>query len=241
MEKYILLREKNNLLNSLVGHSFNQKSKFEAEKILNEIHSIAQDRTINKKALCYVVDNSEIKGVGGSTLLKDKDGKIHSNLIMNNFGILLAALFKKFDTADIITTVKDIVNVDQTVRVYGDNATWTDNNAGALSIGAFVQIGSGITGPTRTDFALETAFGTAPESGNIVATTNPVFSSPNFKYLGSISAGGSGTINESVMTLGLRRSGGGARVDTLCFRDIISPAVGFSIGQSVALEYTVQI
>ena len=51
-QQLILLREENDLLNSLIGQSFNQRTKFEAEKILTEIHSKAQDRSIGKMALC---------------------------------------------------------------------------------------------------------------------------------------------------------------------------------------------
>ena len=93
-QEYVLLRTENDLLNSLIGQSFNQRTKFEAEKILTEIHSKAQDRSIGKMALCYIVDKNEIKGVGGSTLLKDKNDKIISNLILDQFGILLAGMFK---------------------------------------------------------------------------------------------------------------------------------------------------
>jgi len=66
---YIPLRKANDSLNSLIGQSFNQKSKFEAEKILAEIHSVAQDRLVGKKALCYVHDKGEIKGIWRQLLL----------------------------------------------------------------------------------------------------------------------------------------------------------------------------
>jgi len=243
-QQYIVLRKENDLLNSLIGKSFNQKSKFEAEKILSEIHSKAQYRSIDKMGLCYIVDNDTIMNVGGSSLLQEKKtGKIHSNLIMNNFGILLAALFKKFDPENQIVTVKDVFNVDQSVSVYGTAGIWTINNGNTLSIGVVLKVGSGITPPIRTNFEVETAFLTAPESGNMNATSDPVYNTglANFKYVASISAGGSGTVNEGVLKLGLRRTGGGARVDTVCFRDILSPAGPFTIGQTIAYEFTVQI
>jgi len=86
----ILLRKENDDLKCLISQSFNEKNKFEAEKILNEIHSKAENRMIGKKALCYIVKNGIIRGVGGSTLMMDKNGKIVSNLILDQLGGFLA-------------------------------------------------------------------------------------------------------------------------------------------------------
>jgi len=70
-QQYVLLRKENDLLNSLRGKSYNERTKFEASKILNEIHKQA-DRYCMEKALCYVLDKGEIKGVGGSSLMQHK-------------------------------------------------------------------------------------------------------------------------------------------------------------------------
>jgi len=99
MSQFILLRKKNDLLNCLVSQSFNQKNRLEAEKILDEIHSIAENRTMSKKVLCYIVKNGLIRGVGGSTLMMDKNGKIFSNLILDGFGEFLTAIFSKVSPA----------------------------------------------------------------------------------------------------------------------------------------------
>ena len=63
-QQYVLLKQENDLLNSLIGQSFNQRTKFEADKILKEIHKQA-DKYSMEKAMCYVIDKGEIKGVGG--------------------------------------------------------------------------------------------------------------------------------------------------------------------------------
>ncbi len=230
------MRKENDLLNSLIGKSFNQKNKFEAEKILNEIHSKAQDRSIDKKTLCYVTKNNEILGLGGSTLMKDKDGKIISNLILDNFGKFLAGIFK----GGLITNnvaLKNQANVGQTFNIYGvTNLFNAQSNFRSL-----LRVGSGNTPPTRQDFFVETVFGTAPES-NAFESAIPVFNSGlgNFKNVGSITAGGSGTINESILFNVWDNSANVNELTTL-FRDIISPGVSFIAGQSIALEYTVQL
>lgn len=238
-QQYVLLRKENDLLNSLIGQSFNQKSKFEAEKILNEIHSKAQSRMIGKKTLCYIVDNSEIKGVGGSTLLKNKNGEIISNLILDQFGEIMAKFFSTATTATRSTVIKDTGNANRTLNILTGTQPFLLNTG--LAVGLRLQVGSGSTPPTRTDFNIETAFGTAPENTFFVAG-NPVWNSSvgNFKNTGSIIAGGAGTINESVSLSSYRDIGGLQRTFTL-FRDIISPGQSFVVGQTISLEYTVQL
>jgi len=239
-QQCILLRKENDLLNSLIGQSFNSKNKFEAEKILQEIHSKAQDRSIGKMALCYIVDKNEIKGVGGSSLMKDKNGKIISNLILDQFGEYLSKQFKKLDGTDLLFAIKSTTGALQTLRAYSSSSVF--NLFGVGNIGISLIVGSGTTPPVRTDFSLETAFGTAPESGSFVPTTNPIWNSGlgNFKQNGAIIAGGAGTINESALATNWRDSAGVIR-GFILFRDIISPAQSFISGQSIALEYTVQL
>lgn len=238
-QQYILLTKENDLLNSLIGKSFNEKSKFEAEKILDEIHSKAQSRMIGKKALCYIVNKNEILGVGGSTLMIDKNGKIVSNLILDQFGKFLAAIFKRLDGISTVFNIKDTSGAATDLNGYG---TITFNSFLSGDVGMRLQVGSGTTAPTRTDFDIETAFGTAPESTQFNAASNPVFNSGlgNFKYVASISAGGAGTIKESIVFSNMRAKNG-LNISLILFRDIISPAQAFIAGQTIALEYTVQM
>jgi len=238
-QQYVLLRTESDLLNSLIGQSFNQKSKFEAEKILDEIHCKAESRMIGKKALCYIVDNLEIRGVGGSTLMKDRNGKIISNLILDQFGVFLAGIFRKNTGANTSVVLKDVSGVNKTVRMYGTTGSLFNDTAS--NIGSGLRVGSGSTPPARTDFKIETAFGTAPESLNFVIGSNPIFNTAQgfFKTAGTITAGGSGTINESIHELLLNALG--VTIVFSMFRDIISPAQAFIAGQTISLEYTIQL
>jgi len=235
-----LLRKENDPLNSLIGRSFNQKSKFQAEKILNEIHSRAQSRTVSKSALCYILDKDEIKGVGGSTLMKTKDGKIISNLILDQFGVLFAGVLSKFQVADKIIQLKSTTGGLINLKAIGSGTTFPQLGFGG--IGNRFQVGAGVTAPARTDFNIETAFGTAPESGLMAPATDPVFNSGlgNFKMNASITAGGAGTINESVW-IGTFLNTANATNNYAFFRDIITPAQVFIASETIALEYTVQL
>ncbi len=230
-----LLRKANDPLDSLIGQSFNQKSKLEAKKILDEIHSKAESRTIGKSVLCYVTDNSEIKGVGGSTLIKNKNGKIFSNLILDNFGLMMAKMFSANPAVTRIADIIDDVGTAVNIRQY---AATNFNGIGGL--GVVHQIGSGTTVPVRPDINIETAFGTAPESGDLTSN-NPTYNSGlgNFKSTSVTVAGGGGTINETVLKNKWSSSGG--VLSFTIFRDIISPSQAFLATQSITLEYTIQL
>jgi len=240
MNQFVLLRKKNDVLNCLIGQAFTEKNKFEAEKILNEIHSIAENRTINKKVLCYIVKNGLIRGVGGSTLMMDKNGKIFSNLILDGFGEFLSALFRRVDSSFKSFTSPDKTGTPENFGVYGSSSLF--NLIISSGQGVRLQVGSGVTPPARTDFNIETAFGTAPENAEVQPTSDPVWNSGlgNFKQNISMIAGGSGTINESALFGRWANSGVSLRLLAL-FRDIISPAKAFIVGQTIALEYTVQL
>jgi len=237
-QQYVLLRKENDLLNSLIGQSFNQKSKFEAHKILKQIHKKA-DQYCMEKSLCYIVDKGEIKGVGGSSLMQNKKtGKIVSDLILNQMGIFMAGLLKGGSLA-LSVNIQDFVNVSRVVVVYSDtpSSMFNDNILARMVL----QVGSGTTIPARTNFDIETPFGTAPESlffESALPVWNPALG--NFKNLGSITAGGSGTVNESVVRSVWFDSASFQRGFAM-FRDIISPGQSFVAAQTIALEYTTQL
>ncbi len=241
-QQYVLLRKENDLLDSLIGKSFNEKSKFEAGRILEEIHSKAESRMIGKTALCYVVDNSEIKGVGGSTLMKNKKtGKIVSNLILDNFGEIMNTLHFGNPSSNFNAPVLDVSGVARTLPFYINN-NWQDIAFGGAD-GILTQFGSGTNAPARTDFNIQTAFGTPPESGTITnMTTIPVWNSAlgQIKTSGNIIAGGAGTINELVLSSLLQGLGNTQR-RIAYYRDIISPGQTFIATQTLALEYTIQL
>jgi len=234
----ILLRKENDDLKCLISQSFNQKNKFEAEKILDEIHSKAQSRTIGKKALCYIVKNGIIRGVGGSTLMMDKNGKIHSNLILDQWGGFLAQFFHPNSFVSASFNINDDGNNSENLFVYRNASAFNT----LATLGSAVQVGSSATPPVRTNFNIGNPFGTAPENATFNGVSDPVYNSGlgNLKYVASITAGGSGTINESILVNVWRNSGNIAKTFAL-FRDIISPAQSFISGQSIALEYTVQL
>jgi len=232
----VLLREKNDPLKALIGQSFNSKTKDEALKILNEIHSVAKHRSLDKKALCYVTNDDEIKGVGGSTMLQDKDGKITSNLILDQFGIALAGILKGGVSAN-IENLQDTGNVARLVRFYNTATTFNDSNSARMVL----QLGDGLTAPTRADFKIESQLPSAPET-NAFTSTVPTYNATNFnwKNTGVVTASGSGTVNEAIM-IALWQDSAPVLRNFALYRDIISPGQVFTPSDTLTLEYTTQI
>ncbi len=236
MQDFTARRDLNEPLNAMIGQSFNEKSKHESLKILNEIHSVAQQRTLDKKALCYILENDEIKGVGGSTVMERSDGKLVSNLILNNFGKWLTGIHK----GGVLTNSVELINnasVSRTVIIYAAATNFNDAVANRMRL----QVGSGTTPPTRADIDIETPLSTAPEMMEFESTV-PVYNLTNgdFKNTGVVTAGGSGTVNEAIMQALWIFNTGVTDLFTV-YRDLISPGQVFTIGQTIALEYTTQL
>ncbi len=236
-QPFTAMREMNRPLDALKGQSFNAKSKHEAEKILQEIHSIARRRTIGKNVLCYIHTDGEIKGVGGSTLLKDGDGKFHSNLILNNFGLWLSQILKG-TFAETTANLIDRTGTSRNIRCIVTSTMFNDSTFQTAKL----HVGTGITAPARDDFFIETPLSTAPESGFFPPIPTSVYDPVNFNFknVGSVNAGGSGTVNEAIMAM-LWLDNIATSRDIVLYRDIISPGQAFTIGETIALEYTTQI
>lgn len=234
-QEYILLKKNNDLLNSLIGNSFNQKSKDEAYKILCEIHEIADKRSM-EKCLVYCTDlnQNEILGVGGSSLMKDKNGKIISDLINDNMGIWWAGYHRLKNTLALQKTLLPETGVPTLENIYKVGGTGLATTTG----GAF-QIGSGLTPPARLDFKTENPFVSAPESLITSEVGNGVYSSATGRIIGIATqispTTGSGTINESCFFQVLNSK------NYLISRDSISPAVTFTPAKTITIDYTWQL
>lgn len=236
-QQYVLLRKENDSLNSLIGQSFNQKSKFEAYKILSEIHEKANVRSMSK-VLVYCVDpkSNQILGVGGSSLMQNKkNGKIVSDLISDNFGFMWTFFHRSPISLTLSVNYIDIngnVNPRNLYRV-GGNGQWD-------RLGGMIQVGSGTTPPARTDFKIETPFVSSPESTIAGIAGFSVYSPATGKITGiarQISpTGSSGTVNESALFQEWRNPGN----RYLLARDSISPGVSFIAAQNIVVDYTWQ-
>jgi hypothetical protein len=237
-QQYMILKNENDLLNELKGMSFNQRTKTEAMRILDEIHQKA-DVGGSTKSLAWNVKDGMVKGVGGSSLMKNtRTGKIHSDLITNNFGLWLSRIMSG-GTGPKNQNIIDTVPQAQTILIYDTSQTNLFNDGGANRMR--LQIGSGTTPPARTDTDIETKFVTGSEA-NLFECSLPVWISGSgiFQTTGQIATAGSGTINESAMIAQWSNSGQ-VLFNSMLYHDIISPGVPFVTSDSIFLEYTTQL
>ena len=105
-----------------------------------------------------------------------------------------------------------------------------------------MQFGGGSTPPTRQDFNVATPLATAPENAKFVSLNsgfNLVLS--QISWSNSITAGGAGTINEVCMFMELQRDSDLTDLFFLMMRDLVSPSLAFIIGQSLAVDWVLQI
>ena len=224
----------NDFLENYVGFTAKQS-------VLDDIHkSLLQERS---KAIGYEnkavpiasvtvqdLKSKEILGIGAS---------VPGDLINNNFGELFAGIHGPLTDNRTFVGLTQISGAGPfTIRVWRPvSGTVWDNVTQSL-----VQVGSGITAPTRGDFNIETPFASAPESTRVL-TGNGGYNAS----LGTVSVttnisptGGAGTVNETNLFWAISNDAGSS-VFFLMSRDIISPGVSFVGGQAIIPVYTWQI
>ena len=102
-----------------------------------------------------------IKGLGFS----DPD-----DLLLDNFGVMLSSCINT--GSDVQRNVVDNTGIVRTIHFQENGnlpmafATADSTPGPALSLGGFLQLGSGTTPPARPDFALEVPFVISPQAGN---------------------------------------------------------------------------
>lgn len=180
--------------------------------------------------------------------IRDKNGKLKSvskskvgNLILDNFGKLLAGLIRAPVSALSSVSLKNVDGVAKSFYSYssGGVSNYTFNNAltVACDLGTLLQIGSGSTPPLRSDFSIETPFGISPESGRFDTGTGSYVDGV-ITFSGSITAGGSGTIRE----VGFFATWMDVGVQTIMlFHDAISPAKPFIPNDSITVTYHITL
>jgi len=166
------------------------------------------------------------------------------NLILDNFGNFLAVIIshhplKSHPTAPLV----DDGGLSRTVQIGTTSPTTTGLYYFYLTlygnVGGYMRIGSGTTAPARGDYKIETPFTVAPESDYFEAGTGS-YTAGTITISASITAGGSGTINETGFFLRMQDKDDSTIQRTyMIFHDAISPGVSFSAGDSITVEYSI--
>ncbi len=228
-----------------------------------QIHERAQQETAR-----YLLEEAKRTGILHTRMhetvalsILNSKGKIESvginkpdDLILNNFGYWLAALIQPptswaGGTTYASTTLKDTANTSRTVATYANACSiyaGTFNYAGtAQNTGTYLQVGSGTTTAARADYNIETAFGTAPESG-VFSTAVGSYAAGYISFSGAVTAGGSGTVNETGFfgkwIYGTPNSA--VEVDVanfMLFHDNLETGQPFTAGQTINCSYSIDI
>jgi len=246
-QQIIVLKNRNDLLNSFVGKSFDQKLKDEAYQMLVEIHKGYFSSGL--KCLVYNVDQktNKVLGIGGSSLLQNKKtGEIYSDLIMGNFLRFWGGMVSTPTGGDRTINMGREASPPAgfNVNIYDDNSSHKGYNQ---TLGGKINIGSSATAPDRADERLGAKFVSSPES-LLRVISNPNSGSIYNSGTGRISpitaniqpTGGAGTIRETGLYLNCVPVTGGAP-DFMFAHDSISPNVVFVAGQAINIEYTWQL
>ena len=233
----------NQYLLDYVGKTATEKILNDAKKFVleNKVKELGFNPRPNLISLVHTEDKKKILSIGAS---------IPNDLITDQFGILLAQLFRTpSTTAQQVISLKGTDGVTNTFKPYwfGDvnagNTDWAGmlvQLAGGVSSG--IQIGQGTTLAARTDFDIETPFanGGLEDSrfGIQVPIYNIALSRCNFSN--SIISTGAGSITETAL-LNIYMRDLPRSIKTLCMaRDNISPSVDFVAAQSIFVEYVLQ-
>jgi len=193
------------------------------ERILKEIN-----HRIFETVIVSVVDKGRrIKGLGLSS---------PNDLILDNFGTWLAGLIRAPIAASESVSLKDSGGSTRTVLTYAANMHFNDSDS---EVGTYLQVGSGTTPPARADYSITTAFLTAPES-SFFDTGSGSYSVGAISFSGSITAGGSGTVNETGFFARWVISGLPA-YQFMLFHDVLGTGVPFTAGEIITVSYSINL
>jgi len=157
------------------------------------------------------------------------------DLILNNFGILLAGLIRPVPavTTGKSVTMKDTSGIDRTVYVYqstGVSPYYFNTGLAGTRIG----VGSSSQAAARTDYNLITQLGSWASTGDGVWTS----ATGKITFSGSVYLSEGGTVRE-VGFLGYFQYSGGIG-GFLLFRDVISD-VAIGAGKYAFVQYTINL
>jgi len=201
-------------------------------KTLDEMikESIRCDAPFQHFATVIISDRNIIQGITQSK---------RNNLILDNFGIILAGLIRAPVNANTLSAnYKDSAGGSDKCNIYRTGSSGAEFNEGD-GAGFNLQVGAGATAATRADYVIETAFGTAPED-DVFPTGNGSYAAGAVSLSGAISAGGNGTIAECGMYM-LLQDDTAVLENVMFFHDILASTEAFVAAQTITVAYTINL
>ncbi len=189
-------------------------------------------------AMVHTLEDGAIKALGASDPF---------DIINNNFGKWLAAMHAPVTNGGSFGEIGggvDPLDITNTTRG-GIFFYSTDARAyQGLSAGqSQIQIGSGSTTPTVSDFDIETAFSSGPESVRQTLVVNSGYASGIGRVASGVNIGptvNAGTVNELAIFMVWLQFGTG-NFTFILSHDAISPGVAFTPAQTIFAQYFFQL
>ena len=151
---------------------------------LVELNRNLQQRIIESSCAAVLRSSSDFR-------IKEISFNKKDDLFLNNWGTFLASLIQPPNAQIGGYTLYDTTNTART----NSSSLWASNFFYNATVGFQIQFGAGTTAAARTNYAIQTAFTTAPEK-NQFGCGNASYANGNISFGNLITAGGSGTINE---------------------------------------------
>jgi len=222
----------NSQLLEYVGETWNTKLKNEISKFYLELKQkqyATKENNVYPMSIIRVTDpnQTEIKSIGMSCL---------NDLLNDNFGIWLGGMLTAIVGG--VNLVNDSGST-QSINLNGASAPFNNRNTG---VGSLMQVGKGTTPATRQDFAIENPFLDSPQS-DMFNTGNGGYNSglQQISIAGNVSpVVNSGQISECTLFFKWQNSSSLSNF-FLMSRDNISPVVNFINGQSINVEYLINL
>jgi hypothetical protein len=155
-------------------------------------------------------------------------------MFLNNFGTKLAALIHGNQGG-----IDGYIVYDETNTARTSNTSYGPNWYATASTYWTIQFGSGTTAAQRNNYAIQTAFATAPESTKFQCGPG-AYAAGVISFGNLITAGGSGTVNE----IGLFNLCGwlnGWSGNTMMTHDILGSGVAFVAGNPLVGTFAINI
>ena len=198
----------------LRGATFDQRL---ASKIVQT--RIAEARNNNQR----FPELSMVTALTREGVLKEIGFNREGDLFLDNFGQWLAGIV--VCKSNQVKVLKDIDGTNRNVPFTHISSGDRWNRQINQSPGMWFQLGSGSTTPSRSNYCIETAFATSPENAKFEASWG-MHTSGFCINAGAISAGGSGTVNESIVITRWATNNNDEYFFAIV-RDAINPGVSF--------------
>lgn len=240
---------------NLLGATLNQK----LESAILEKHSWENARErlqtrmkqLDKKRhvksldlLPNVADNVFCATLDSKGKILDIGFNVAGDLIIDNFGVLLAGLIRSPVASQLYVMLNNVSGVARALYIYSKTsngqANWTSGYGFEVTAGTRLQVGSSNAAAARNQYSIQTPFEAAPENGRFGSSTG-VYGGGAVSFSGAVSAGGSGTVNETGFFGYWPYNLTSTCDEFMLFRDVLSSGVSFVAGNTLNVSYSINL